>query len=261
MFKKHLEEKNRHLGEKNKHLEEKNRQLEEKNRQLKNQTRQLEKDENEQIKKKIRIEEGEKRHIEDENSQYCFSTNNVKANSILQLPVEFEGIRCLPLKDISGNWNIEINNVINAKKNLGKSYLTRVVRALENLNSDCFDSKRWSNALTDIRTSICDFPTQYQLTLRKVMINLMFRAAMKGDKDALYDIMDTSQSPQDLAYVSINFGNEEVNSEKELPLEIFKAIGQNLEELDINEVDDEDTEGLKEIFKQAILKSITKINC
>ncbi|ORX77795.1 hypothetical protein BCR32DRAFT_328780 [Anaeromyces robustus] len=84
---------------------------------------------------------------------------------------------------------------------------------------------------------------------------------MKGDKDALYDIMDTSQSPQDLAYVSINFGNEEVNSEKELPLEIFKAIGQNLEELDINEVDDEDTEGLKEIFKQAILKSITKINC
>lgn len=159
---------------------------------------------------------------------------------------ELNGVQCSPLTE-AGEWKKEIKELLSAQVVAGKPYLTRVSQALEAVNQDQVDPETLYNVSSVIRMSICDFPTQYQPVLRQVVINLMLRAAIGGEKDAIYDIMDTYPLPQDLARVSVS------EEKGKLSVDDFNAIREDLEESDVDEVSD--AEQLKEIVKNALSKA------
>lgn len=169
--------------------------------------------------------------------------------SVVAIPVsemaELNGVRCSPLT-ASSEWRKEIKELLSAPAMSGKTYLTRVSEALESVNQVQVDSKTLYDASSTMRMSICDFPVQFQSVLRKIVINLMLRAALEGEKDAIYDMMDTYPLQQDLTYVSTGEGGEELSTDD------FKEIRESLEESDIDETFD--AEQLKKIVGNALSK-------
>lgn len=172
----------------------------------------------------------------------CFSAIAVPVSEIAKL----NGVQCSPLTASDG-WRKEIRELLSTPAIAGKPYLTRVSEALDSVNQAQVDSKTLYSASSTIRMSICDFPIKYQPVLRQIVVNLTLRAAMEGEKDAIYDMMDTYPSPQDLMYVSIVEGN------KELTTDDFAEIRKNLEETDVDEM--HDTEQLKKIVEKALARA------
>lgn len=159
---------------------------------------------------------------------------------------ELNGVQCSPLI-VSGEWRQEIRTLLSNPALASKPYLNRVKEALEAVNQAQVDSNSLYIASSTIRMSICDFSTQYQSVLRKMVNNLTMRAAMEGEKEAVYDLMDTYPLPQDLAYISVN------EEERVLSINEFKAIRENLEEAEVYNVCDAGQ--LKEIVKNALSKA------
>ncbi len=172
----------------------------------------------------------------------CFSTIAVPVSEVAKL----NGVQCSPLT-ISGEWQKGIRELLSAPAIAGKPYLTRVSEALDSVNQAQVNSKTLYSVSSAIRMSICDFPTQYQAILRKIVINLALRAAMEGEKDAIYDMMDTYPLQQDLTYVSTGEEGEELSTDG------FKEIRESLEESNIDETFD--AEQLKEIVGNALSKA------
>ncbi len=172
----------------------------------------------------------------------CFSVVAIPVSEVAKL----NGVQCSPLT-ISDEWREEIRGLLNATDISGKPYLIRVSEALETVNQAQVGSKTLYGVSSTIRMSICDFPTQYQAILRKIVINLVLRAAMEGEKDAIYDMMDTYPLQQDLTYVSTGEEGEELSTDD------FKEIRESLEESDIDETFG--AEQLKEIVGNALSKA------
>ena len=172
----------------------------------------------------------------------CFSVVAVPVSEV----VELNGVQCSPLK-VSGKWKTEIGELLCASDIAGEPYLTRVSNALDKASQAQVSPKSLHSVLSDIRMSICDFPVKYQSILRRVVVNLTLRAAMEGEKYAIYDMMDTYPSQEYLAYIYVKEGG------RALSVDEFSVIREYLEEEDIDEV--YDTEQLKEIVKNALSKA------
>ena len=172
----------------------------------------------------------------------CFSAIAVPVSEIAKL----NGVQCSPLTASDG-WRKEIRELLSTPAIAGKPYLTRVSEALDSVNQAQVDSKTLCSVSSTIRMSICDFPTQYQPVLRRIVFNLTLRAAMEGEKDAIYDMMDTYPLKQDLMYVSVGEGDEKLSTDD------FKKIRESLEESDIDETFD--AIQLKEIVGNALSKA------
>ena len=179
-----------------------------------------------------------------------FMIDNVLADPVLQSDVKLNGIICTRLKEGTGSWGKEIADLLSNEKIQEKTYLKRVKNELDKI-SDSSDSQSLYNASSAIRMSICDFPVKDQPVLRKIVNNLMLRAAIEGTKDAIYDIMDTYPSQQDLDYIL-------VDKKMVLSTESFTAIRESLEESDVDDIDS--TERLKVIVGNALLKASSAPN-
>ena len=174
-----------------------------------------------------------------------FMIDNVLADPVLQSDVKLNGIICTRLKEGTRSWEKEIADLLSNEKIQEKTYLKRVKNELDKI-SDSSDSQSLYNASSVIRMSICDFPVKDQPVLRKIVNNLMLRAAIEGTKDAIYDIMDTYPSQQDLEYIL-------VDKKIVLSTESFTAIRESLEESDVDDIDS--TAQLKVIVGNALSKA------
>jgi len=168
----------------------------------------------------------------------CFNIVAVPVSEI----AEFGGVQCAKLIE-SVKWKTEIQELLNGSDVVGKPYLNRVSEALGTINQAQVDSKTLYDVSSIIRMSVCDFPIQYQSVLRKIVINLSLRAAMEGEKEAIYDIMDMYPSQNELEYVN-------KNENEKLSIEDFGSIRENLADVDIGEI--EDIDNLKKIVKDAL---------
>jgi len=121
---------------------------------------------------------------------------------------------------------------------------------MEAVNQDKISPQILYSSSMTIRTSICDFPTQLQHILRRIVFNLTLRTAMEGEKDAIYDLMDTYPSQQDLEYVFVD------KEKRRLSVDDFRRIREYLEEEDVGGVDD--TEQLKKIVKDALSAALSQ---
>lgn len=174
----------------------------------------------------------------------CFSAIAVPVSESAKL----NGVQCSPLTASDG-WKKEIRELLSAPAIAGKSYLTRVREALDSVNQAQVDSKTLYTVSSTIRMSICDFPTQYQPVLRQVVINLTLRAAMEGEKDAIYDIMDTYPTNQTLEGVVLD------EKGKCLSIDDFAKIREGLEEEGPHIDDAENSQQLKDILERVISKA------
>lgn len=172
----------------------------------------------------------------------CFSVVAVPVSEV----VELNGVQCSPLK-VSGKWKTEIGELLYASDIAGEPYLTRVSNDLDKVSQAQVSSQGLRSVLLNIGMSICHFPIKYQPVLRRVLVNLTLRAAMEGEKYAIYAMMDTYPSQRYLSYIYVK------EEGRELSVGEFSVIREYLEEADIDEV--YDTEQLKEIVKNALSKA------
>lgn len=179
-----------------------------------------------------------------------FIVYSVLADSVLQSDVEQNGVICTRLKEGTGSWEKEVADLLSNEEIKEKPYFKRVKNELDKI-SNYSDSQHLYNALSVIRMSICDFPVKNQPVLRKIVNNLMLRAAIEGTKDAIYDIIDTYPSQQDLEYIRVNKGVV-------LSIEDFTAIRESLEDSDVDDIDD--TDQLKVIVSNALSKVGSGLN-
>ncbi len=177
----------------------------------------------------------------------CFNYNSVEAEPVLQSWIAFDVIRCAPLQHKDGRWNDAIDALLNAPDIQKKPYLVVVSNVLDKINHDQVDSKDLYNASLEIEMSVCSFPTKYHAVLRGVINNLILRAAMGGEKDAVYGLRDTFPTQQELNYI---YGEN-------IPLSVdyFTKIREGLEEEESHIDDAENSQQLKDILKRVISKA------
>lgn len=163
---------------------------------------------------------------------------------------EMNDVLCSPLINVkSYEWNREIEKLSNASNVAGTSHLARVINAMEAVNQNQVSPQILYSSSSTIRMNICDFPTQLQYILRRIVNSLTLCAAMEGEKDAIYDLMDTYPSQEDLTYVFVD------KEKRRLSVDDFKKVREYLEEADVSEV--YDTEQLKKIVRNALSAALS----